>query len=209
MPEPAAPRPGTTKHPAAPVRQRSAPRPPSARPGGASAPARAHPDRQNPRPADCRCGKNPDHAATPVHAPSPPAPLAPARDQAHSRGQNHAVTAARPGPCRWLQRPATGPGGRPHLPRIDAAAFDDRCDGGLQRRRAGRGELAEGPAARGRQILLARERARRAHMHVESIPDETELPERTAGDRDELFVNGLLAAGDPAGAVVVPVGGDG
>src|SRR5260221_6921846 len=107
----------------------------------------------------------------------------------------HRSATARPSRDRWLQCPATGPGGRPHLPRIDVAAFDDRCDGGLRRRRAGRGELAEGPAARGQQILPARERARRAHMHVESIPDETGLPERTAGDRDELFVNGLLGRG--------------
>jgi len=43
-------------------------------------------------------------------------------------------------------------------------------------------------------------------MHVESVPDETELPERTADDREELFVTRLLAAATPAGAMVVPVG---
>jgi hypothetical protein len=46
------------------------------RPGSASAPARARPDRQNPHRAACRCGTNPDHTATPDHAPNPPAPLA-------------------------------------------------------------------------------------------------------------------------------------
>ena len=53
------------------------------------------------------------------------------------------------------------------------------------------------PPAVGRSCPLAS--VRRAHMHVESIPDETELPERTAGDRDELFVNGLLAGRGPGG----------
>jgi hypothetical protein len=43
-----------------------------------------------------------------------------------------------------------------------------------------------------------------AHMHVESVLEETELPERIADDREELLVTRLLPAATPAGAVVVP-----
>jgi len=76
-PAPAAPHPGTTStRPPAPIGQRLRPAPAvRARPGSASAPATARPDRQNPRGADCRRGKNPDHTATPDHAPNPSAPL--------------------------------------------------------------------------------------------------------------------------------------
>jgi hypothetical protein len=42
-------------------------------------------------------------------------------------------------------------------------------------------------------------------MHVESVLEETELPERIADDREELLVTRLLPAATPAGAVVVPV----
>jgi len=43
-----------------------------------------------------------------------------------------------------------------------------------------------------------------AHLHVESVLEETELPERVADDREELLVTRLLPAATPAGAVVVP-----
>jgi len=41
-------------------------------------------------------------------------------------------------------------------------------------------------------------------LHVESVLEETELPERVADDREELLVTRLLPAATPAGAVVVP-----
>jgi len=45
------------------------------------------------------------------------------------------------------------------------------------------------------------------HAHaVATVLDETELPERTADDRQELFVTRLLPAAAPAGAVAVPAG---
>jgi hypothetical protein len=43
-----------------------------------------------------------------------------------------------------------------------------------------------------------------AHLQVESVLAETELPERVADDREELLVTRLLPAATPAGAVVVP-----
>ena len=94
MPEPAAP----TRAQPAPPRAHPSTAPPRARrpspPGGASAPARAEPDQQNPH----RCGKNPDHTATPAHAPNPPPALAPARDQAHSAARTcRDRSTARPG----------------------------------------------------------------------------------------------------------------
>jgi hypothetical protein len=43
-----------------------------------------------------------------------------------------------------------------------------------------------------------------AHMHVESVLEEAELPGRIADDREELLVTRLLPAATAAGAVVVP-----
>src|SRR5258708_38487322 len=84
--------------------------------------------------------------------------------------------------------------------------FDDRCDGGLQRRR---GELAEVSSAAvaqhldaGRDVALLFDQVAgprawidgaRAH-HVESVLDEIELPERTADDREVVFATRLPAA---------------
>ena len=92
-------------------------------------PVRHQPDRQNLH----RCGKNPDHPATPAHAPNPPPALAPARDQAHSARPEPAAT-----PCRKR-----------------------RVCGGL--------------ADHGRQILPARERARRAQHRLDACRDVASL----------------------------------